>query len=126
MDIHDAEVTKMLLKTLGRIGVPLALALTGALGVGCAMQPEDSSQTAVQSAMEQTTVEGIITTVEPDGTVVVKPAAGTSVLMYTRDDTTILRNGQSVKVTDLRPGDRAVARYVPGTRSAVEIHASSS
>lgn len=73
-----------------------------------------------------TKIEGTITTVELDGTIVVVTAPGSAVIMYVRDNTRISRNGKPAQIKDLRVGDQLWARYVPESRSAVEVRATGS
>lgn len=73
-----------------------------------------------------TKIEGTITTVELDGTIVVATAPGSAVIMYARDSTKISRNGKPAQIKDLRVGDKLWARYVPESRSAVEVRATGS
>ena len=73
-----------------------------------------------------TKIEGTITTVELDGTIVVATTPGFAVIMYAREGTKISRNGKPAQIKDLRVGDKLWARYVPESRSAVEVRATGS
>lgn len=112
----------MLRKVAGTIA-PCTILCLVLLGIGASVQADSSTKMTAQTTAAKAAVEGTITTVELDGTIVVKPASGAAVLMYARAETKISRNGQPAMVKDLRAGDTVWAQYVPESRSAVEVRA---
>jgi hypothetical protein len=65
--------------------------------------------------------EGAITFVEPDGTLTVRASDGTNMLVYARSITTIYSGEKTAGVTDLKPGEKVFIRYIPSSRTAIEI-----
>lgn len=67
--------------------------------------------------------EGAITLVEPDGTLTVRASDGTNMLVYSRNITTIYSGDKTARITDLKPGEKVIIRYIPSSRTAIEIRA---
>jgi hypothetical protein len=67
-------------------------------------------------------VEGVITYLEVDGSVVVQPAQGPDKIVYIKDFTKISRNGEPATAKDLKRGDH-VKVAVGAMRYALEMTA---
>lgn len=74
--------------------------------------------TNVQEAAR--TVEGTITFIERDGTLVLKDQAGKSGIVYVRNESRIFRDSKEITRNDLKIGDTISARVDP-MRKALEV-----
>ncbi len=74
----------------------------------------------------QETVEGTIKILKKRvGRMLIQQTTGPYLLIFTRYDTKIVRNGDPVNFADLHVGDYVEIQCIPGSRSAVDIKATS-
>jgi hypothetical protein len=82
--------------------------------------PVQEPKPAVAAEKYKTTsIEGSVTMVEADGTVVLLDANRKTVILYIKKETVMTRNGQPAKFSDIKVGDRVIAKYA-GMNVAVE------
>jgi len=82
--------------------------------------PSIGTVTAVPAA---DTIEGEISLIEVDGTILIWSASGAAVGIEPQGDTKITRNGKTGKADELKPGDKVWVRYMPYSHEALEIRA---
>ena len=59
----------------------------------------------------ENSVEGTLVIAEGYGDVLIKPDDGNQSRLKVRPGTVITRNGEPAKLSDLRPGDKVIAKY---------------
>jgi len=91
----------------------LSIAAQSSPGTGPMVDEQETKQ-------EWAVIEGKITYVEPDGTLIVQDQTSKSRIVYVRNKTRILRDGKDISRKDLTVGDSIVARVDP-MRTALEI-----
>jgi hypothetical protein len=99
----------------------LVCACAGQSRAGAGVEPTATSN-AQAPAPAALSLEGTISTVEPDGTVIVLVAPGKGVVLYVQPGSKVFRNEKPAGIKDLRVGDRASVQYGGGS-VIVEIHA---
>lgn len=102
---------------LSRIILLLIVLIIAAASMPYAAEDSGSKKAAKESGA---IVEGTVSFVEQDGTLIVQNQAGKSEIVYLRSGAKIFRNGREVTRKDIKVGDVIRAR-VNSMRSALEV-----
>ena len=69
------------------------------------------------------TIEGEISLIKVDGTILIRSISGEAIVVEPQVDTKIIRNGKSWNADELTPGDKVRVWYVPDSHEALSIRA---
>ncbi len=101
---------------LWRMSLFLAAFVFAAVSMACSAEDPGRKKAEEPAA----TVEGKVSFVEPDGTLVVKDQAGESRIVYLRSGSKVIRNGKAAGRKDVKTGDEIRAR-VDSMKTALEV-----
>ncbi|HQG32120.1 MAG TPA: hypothetical protein PLA83_09340 [Deltaproteobacteria bacterium] len=102
---------------LWRISLLLIVFMFAAASLPYAAEDSCTKKAAKEPAA---TVEGKVSFVEPDGTLIVQNEAGKSQIVYLRSDSKITRNGKAAARKSVKTGDVIRAR-VDSMKTALEV-----
>ena len=103
-----------------KILISLIVVAATATMSSCATESTVKATKPAGEVQASATVEGTITFIEPDGTLIVRDQAGGSSIVYLRQGAKITQAGQKMAPEDLKTGD-VISAKVDSMKSAIEI-----